>query len=71
MHHTLAAAEHMLTNAYVGWRPSARDIAALALHSLVDTMTFYSNAGTPLDLESFVVRRYLGLIGACSKWGLE
>lgn len=71
MHHTLAVAEHMIAGAYEGWEPSARDLAALALHTLVDTMTFYSNAGAPLDLESFVVRRYLGLIGASAQWGLE
>lgn len=71
MHHTLAVAEQMLADTYEGWVPSPRDLAALAMHSLVDTMTFYSNAGTPLDLDSFLVRRYLGLITAADQWGLE
>jgi aminoglycoside phosphotransferase (APT) family kinase protein len=71
MHHTLAVAEHALVGAYDGWGPSPRDVAALALHGLVDTMTFYSNAGTPLDFESFLVRRYFGLIAAADQWGLE
>ena len=56
--------------AFDGWSPSSKDLAALAVHSLVDTLAFYAAADDRLDLRSFLVQRYLRLVGSRQSWGL-
>lgn len=45
------------------------DVAALALHSLVDTVAFYASSGGGLNMDSYIVRRYVGLIRDRAQWG--
>jgi hypothetical protein len=69
MHHALAQAEEFVeSGACAGWRPTALEIAALALHAVVDTLVFYADAGEGLDMNSFLVQRYAGLLACVSAW---
>lgn len=64
----IADASRFVDLALDGWRPPGPDLAALALHALVDTVVFYATADGRLDTRSFVVRRYLELIEARRSW---
>lgn len=68
MHDAIADAARFSELAFVAWRPSRRDLAALALHALVDTIALYATADGHLNTRSFLVRRYLGLINSRRSW---
>ena len=48
--------------------PTDEDLSALALHFLADTLLFYASTDGRLEMRSYIVRRYLGLLAARSSW---
>lgn len=68
LHSVLADAERFAGLAFGGWHPTRHDLAALALHALVDTIVVYAAADGRLDTGSFIVRRHIGLIRSSRTW---
>lgn len=64
----VADAARFVDLTFEDWRPTERDLAALALHALVDTLVFYTAADGRLNTRSFLVRRYLALIDSRQTW---
>lgn len=64
----IADAARFTALAFGRWQPSRSDLAALALHALIDTIALYAAADGYLNTRSFLVRRYLGLIETSRSW---
>lgn len=67
--HALALAEQYSRDCFAEWCPTPGDMAALALHGMMDTLVFYARASVELETDSFLVRRYLALLESVPNWG--
>lgn len=68
LHAAIADAERFVELAFEDWHPTRQDLAALALHALVDTILLYVAADGRLNTGSFVVRRYVDLVDSRRSW---
>jgi hypothetical protein len=64
----LTQAARFASQAFDDWSPTSKDLAALAVHLLIDTLLFSAAADGCLEMRSFIVRRYLRLVQAWQSW---
>lgn len=68
MRSALTDARRFANAALESWHPTQEDISALALHALVDTISFYAVTDGYLNTDSRLMRRYVELIESKRSW---